>query len=114
MANEKLDYDVQKRLNYAAVVDNSRQSTQAANPGAATILATAGGVAGGFATSGIAIAAAEGSGLAGYSAGLAAILTKVGCGSVSALTSFSLLAAGPIIGGILGIAVYKAIKNTNI
>ncbi|MBF0472707.1 MAG: hypothetical protein HQK91_03865 [Nitrospirae bacterium] len=113
MENERLDYDVQKRLNYSPVVDNSKNPNVDGNPGAATILAAAGGVAGGFATSGIALTAAEGSGLAAYSAGLASILTKVGCGSVSALTSFSLLAAGPIIGGILGIAVYKAIKNSN-
>lgn len=120
MNNERQGSPLQKKINYyPADVENPlihREKRHEENPGASVLLTTAGGVAEGIATSSIALsAAAEGTGgLAGYSSGLAAILTKVGCGSVSAITSFSLLTAGPIIGMILGLAVYKGIKKTKI
>ena len=110
MNNDRLDSDVQRRMNYTPSIVSNPDT----NPAAATVMATAGGIAGGFATSGIALAVTETTGLAGYSAGLAAIITKVGCGSISALTSFSLIAAGPIVGGLLGLAIYKGIKNSKI
>ena len=73
---------------------------------------TAGAIAGGVATSAPAITAAGSvSGLTGYSIGLGSLIAKVSCGSVAAISSLSMIAAGPILGGLIGFTAYKAIKG---
>ncbi|MBW2467537.1 MAG: hypothetical protein JRF02_09570 [Deltaproteobacteria bacterium] len=73
---------------------------------------TAGAIAGGVVTSSPAITAGGAvSGLTGYSIGLGSLVAKVGCGSAVAISSLSIIAAGPVIGGIIGFSAYKALKG---
>ena len=49
--------------------------------------------------------------MTGYSIGLGGLIAHVGCGSAAAISSLSIIAAGPILGGVLGYSAYKAVKE---
>ena len=78
---------------------------------APVITTTTGAVAGGVITSAPAITAGGTAGLAGYSIGLGGLISHVGCGSAAAISTLSVVAAGPVIGGLIGFSAYKAIKG---
>ncbi len=98
-------------------MDETKKSTTTKKPrnrediAIASMSTAAGAVAGGVVTSSPAIAVAGTGGLTGYAIGLGSVLTKVGCGSAFAIGAFSVIAAGPVLGGLFGYSVYKAVKD---
>jgi hypothetical protein len=76
------------------------------------LAATTGIIAGGVATSGPALSAAgiAGGGLTAYASGLGITIAAVGC-ETAAIGTLAVIAAGPILGGIIAYSGYKAIKG---
>ncbi len=94
-------------------VKTGEQNTDHDSKAVPLLSTTAGAVAGGIITSSPAITVAGGTGLAAYSAGLGSLIAHVGCGSIAAASALSLVAAGPVIGGLIGFGAYRAIKGIN-
>ena len=88
--------------------DNQKQY----NPPIAALTVGAGTVAGAVATSGAAVSAAGAgaAGFSGYVAGLTVLAANVGC-ETAAVIGLSAVAAGPILGGLLGYSVYRFVKS---
>ena len=73
---------------------------------------TIGTIAGGVITAGPAMKAGGAAGVAGYAAGLGSLIAKIGGGGTFiAVSSLSAIAAGPILGSLIGYFVYKSIKK---
>jgi hypothetical protein len=82
------------------------------NPAVATLSASAGAVAGAVATSGAAVSAAGAgaAGFSGYVTGIAVLAAHVGCKTWAAV-GLGTVAAGPILGGLIGYCLYSGIKS---
>ena len=76
------------------------------------LAASAGVIAGGLATSGPAMAAAGGgaAGLGAYGTGLGALIAAIGCEG-AALGTLMVVAAGPILGGVIGYSGYRFVRG---
>lgn len=77
----------------------------------AVLSSGSGVVAGGFATSGIAMGATGAGGLTGYVIGTTAVIAEITCGAAAA-TAAAVLVAGPILGGLIGYGIYRGVKKT--
>lgn len=77
---------------------------------APAVTAGVGVVAGATATSGAAIAAAGTGGISGYVLGTGALIANIGC-EAAAITGLAAVAAGPILGGLIGYGVYRGVKE---
>ncbi|MBF0275216.1 MAG: hypothetical protein HQK84_08300 [Nitrospinae bacterium] len=86
------------------------ESSDIAAPALAT---TAGIIGGGVATSGAAmgVAGAGASGIAGYATGISITAHAVACAEAAAIGTMSAIAAGPILGGLIGYTGYKVFKS---
>jgi hypothetical protein len=82
------------------------------NPPIAALSVGAGTVAGAVATSGAAVSAAGAgaAGLSGYVAGLVVLAANAGC-ETAAVVALSTVAAGPILGAVVGYSVYRLVKG---
>ena len=77
----------------------------------ALITAGAGTLAGGVTTSGAALTVAGGAtGVTGYLAGIGVLGAHIGC-ETAAVIGLGTVAAGPIIGGLLGYGLYRGVKK---
>ncbi len=86
---------------------NKMESENIAVPALTT---TTGAIVGGVATAGPAITVAGTGGLTGYAAGLSTLIAHAGC-KIAAASTLSVVAAGPVIGGIAGYTLYRALKR---
>lgn len=79
----------------------------------AVLSTTAGVIVGGVATSGAGIAAGScaAGGLAGYFTGVAATVGAIGC-EAAAIGTLAVIAAGPLLGGLIAYTGYKAITGS--
>jgi hypothetical protein len=78
-----------------------------------TVISTGAGVAAGAViTSGAAVSAAGAgaAGVTGYMAGIGVLAAHVGC-EAAAVIGLGTVAAGPIIGGLIGYGVYRSVKS---
>jgi len=90
---------------------SDRTNGQGSSAAGALLATSVGVVAGGVATSGPAIAAAGAAGgLGAYGAGLGVTIAAVGC-EAAALGTLLVVAAGPILGGLVGYSTYKLISR---
>ncbi len=77
---------------------------------APAVSAVAGTVGGAAITSGAATAVAGAGGITGYVLGTGALIAKIGC-ETAAVIGLGTVAAGPILGGLLGYGVYRGVKK---
>ena len=91
------------------ITDGNQKQT---NPKMAAFSVSAGAVAGAVATSGTAVSAAGASaaGFSGYVVGLVVLAAHAGCETAAAV-GLGAVAAGPILGGLIGYSLYRGVKN---
>ncbi len=89
-----------------------REERRGRNSAGAAFSATTGVIVGGVATSGPAVSAggAAAGGLAAYGTGLGVTIGAIGC-EAAAVGTLAVVAAGPILGGLIAYTGYKAIQN---
>lgn len=90
--------------------DSNENQIDSAAP---AVISTGSGVAAGAViTSGVAVssAGAGAAGVTGYMAGIGALAAHVGC-EAAAVTGLGILAAGPLLGGLIGYGVYRGVKS---
>ncbi|MEI7635804.1 MAG: hypothetical protein WCJ37_00735 [Syntrophus sp. (in: bacteria)] len=91
------------------MTDGNQKQT---NPTMATLSTSAGAVAGAVATSGTAVSAAGAgaAGFSGYVTGIVVLAAHIGCKTWAAV-SLGAVAAGPILGGLMGYSLYRGVKG---
>lgn len=88
---------------------NREQRTENDSNLSEVVAGSAGAVAGGVVTSGAAISVAGAGGVSGYVAGTGILIAQLGC-EAWAVTGLAAVAAGPVLGGLVGYGIYRGVK----